>query len=73
VPTTQTTTIDKMNNFRFQTITLLSVVIFLVTIINHGHSASVSDKDDSFTINVTMKNFKTTHVCISNKKYSFGT
>jgi hypothetical protein len=60
-----TTTMDKMTNFRFETIpTVLRVFIVLVGIINCGCSSSVPNKDDLFTINITMINFETTQVYI---------
>ncbi len=65
VSTIDTTTMDKMTNFRFETIpTVLRVVIVLVGIINCGCSANVPNKDDLFTINITMINFETTQVYI---------
>jgi len=66
-----TKTTDKMNNFRFQKITVVSVFILLVNIINCGYSASVPNKDDLFTVNITMNNFQTTRVYIYKKKIIF--
>jgi hypothetical protein len=60
-----------MNSFRFGRITVLSVFILLVIIINGSYSASIPDKDDLFTINVTMKNFQTTRVYIYKNKIRF--
>jgi hypothetical protein len=54
-------TTGKMNNFRFGRIT---IVILLLNIINGGYSATVPNKDDLFTVNITMKNFETTRVYI---------
>jgi hypothetical protein len=50
-----------MNNCRFEAITVLGVFI-LLTIIKSSYSTTVPNKDDSFTINITMKNFQTTQV-----------
>jgi hypothetical protein len=51
-----------MNNFRFGRLAVLSVFILLVNIINCGYSTTVPNKDDTFAINVTMKNFQTGQV-----------
>ncbi|CAF3020503.1 unnamed protein product [Rotaria sp. Silwood2] len=52
-------TIDKMNSFRFGLTTVLSVVTILATIINCGYSISTPNKEDFFTINITMNNYET--------------
>jgi hypothetical protein len=42
--------------------TILNLVIGLLTLVDHGHAASVKNKDDPFMINITMPNFNTTQV-----------
>jgi hypothetical protein len=61
-------TIGNMKNFCFGRSTIF---ILLINLINYGRSATVPNKDDLFRANVTMKNFETTQVNISQKKKSF--
>ena len=42
--------------------TILNLVVGLLTLVDHGHTASVKNKDDPFMINITMPNFNTTQV-----------
>ncbi|CAF4777868.1 unnamed protein product [Rotaria sp. Silwood1] len=48
-----------MNNFRFASINILSVIIILAIIINCGYSNSTSNEDDLFTVNITVNNYNT--------------
>ncbi|CAF1192501.1 unnamed protein product [Adineta steineri] len=49
-----------MNIFNFGTITVRHFVIILVIVINCIYSTSIPNKNDLFTINVTMKDYQTT-------------
>ncbi len=47
-----------MDKYRFG----ITTVLGLLTIIDYVYTASVKNKDDSFSINITMPNFNTTQV-----------
>ncbi len=51
-----------MKNFHFGRSSMLLIFILLINLINCGHAASVPNKEDLFTVNITMKNFETTKV-----------
>ena len=55
-----------MNDSRFGTITVHCFLLLLLTTINGGYSLTVPNKDDRFTINITMTNFEITKVCLTN-------
>lgn len=65
-----------MDKSRYGTTTVLSFVFGLLTILDYVQTASVRNKDDVFSINITMPNFNTTqvqlkhtnhHLCIKKK------
>lgn len=57
-------TTRKMINFRLEMSPVLLVLVLLVNTIDLGYAATVPNKEDTFTINVTMNNYETKSVCL---------
>jgi hypothetical protein len=54
-----------MDKHRFgttTTATILNLVLGLLTIVEYNYAANVKNKDELFSINITMPNFNTTQV-----------
>jgi hypothetical protein len=52
-----------MDKYRFgTTTTVLNLVLGLLTLVDYSYAASVKNKDDVFSTNITMPNFNTTQV-----------
>lgn len=60
----KTDVFKKMNNCCFEIKTSIYVVIILAAIIDGSYSVNVFNEDDTFLVNVTMKDFQTTQVDI---------
>lgn len=59
----------KMKNFHFG---IIIIQILLLTVINYGDSTSVPNKDELFTINITMTNIMTTQVNMRKNTFLFS-